>query len=140
MNMVQSNMLKHGEYSMVSEGAIIRTKMIGSFNENGMKPLIEDLTKEVLAQNGQPFVELFDFTEFEGMTPEAFQLVDKYNHWVNRQRFVAKALVCDTSLFEALANKLIEAQKSQKFKTFLSITEAEKWLMSELDEYYLNNF
>lgn len=129
-------MQAHGEFSIKVQGNIILTKLIGCFNVEGITLYCDAVKKLVIEQFAdRPFVMLVDDLEVEGGTPEAFEALNAYNHWMTGQAIVAKALIAHSKTIKQLTLQLSPEIKQQNIQYFTEYESALRWLADELKAY-----
>ena len=123
---------QHGEVQICYENRIISATLVGSFNEEGAIEYTEGIKNIVKGLEGQKYAILVDNSNMEGGTPEAYQVLEKYNQWLNNTNLVAKAIIVKTLITTELINTLSPSIKLQTTKTFKNKKLALKWLQSLL--------
>ncbi|QIR13699.1 hypothetical protein [Shewanella aestuarii] len=129
----------HGEHSVSMQEDIIYTKVIGAFNEFGIKNYTDTVMTLVKQREGKPFAVLVDNTKLEGATPEAFQLLESYNLWMNQQNMIAKALVFNVAILATITQSQTPSLCAENVKICKSIEEAQTWLELKIDQYKIRN-
>lgn len=117
--------------SLLSE-RIIYAKLIGSFSERGISDYINQVKTIISDFAGKPFAMLINNLEIEGGTPEAYQTLDNYNHWLNQQAIVAKAYIIDDNVTKHILLTRTPSLKQQNIAFFKTVNEAQDWLEAEL--------
>ncbi|SHO56546.1 hypothetical protein VQ7734_02315 [Vibrio quintilis] len=125
-------MLRHGEFTVTTDGQMIILQVSGSHNEYDTLAVTQELRQVVLAFEGKPFVELIDGRELQGTTPEGFKVLAEYEQWLSTQNFVARAFVSPNRIIPAIAEKHIDGIKENNVRNFIDIDAAKAWLLSEL--------
>ena len=74
-------------------------------------------------------------TDYEGFTPEASDISNDFNLWLNEQAMVAKAIVQPSLLARKMSLKNIPALKKQRIEYFDTKSDALLWLKA-LPEYF----
>ncbi len=121
---------EHGEALIYIKDNIIVAELIGAFNEEGAKKYTQDVKNIVKEfQNKNVFILVNDL-KVEGGTPEAYQELEKHNHWLTTQNLIAKAIVIKSSVTVELLDKLSPSQKQQNCKLFDNEIDAFIWLKS----------
>ena len=127
--------MEHGHFHITELNNVLMVKLLGSFNHEGACLLTKVLKTASENFNDSPFGLLFDVTEFEGGTPDAYKELDIYNSWLNSQNMVAKATVISSRIQISIANLLSPARKQQNTESFFDLTDAQIWLNQELEQY-----
>ena len=121
---------QHGEVQICCENNIIRATLIGSFNEEGAIKYTEGIKDIVRSLEGQKYAILVDNLNMEGGTPEAYQVLEQYNQWLNGTNLVGKAIIVKTLITTELIKSLSPSIKLQTTKSFKNRTLAIQWLQS----------
>ena len=122
--------LEHGSYSISKEDDIIRYDVSGSFNGRGAKAWSEAVKSEIESLNGRPFKVLVSHLQLEGGTPEAYDIADAFNQWLNKQNMLAKAIVSQSPIVEQIERRNVSAKQHQNICYFSTLDEAVTWLRS----------
>jgi hypothetical protein len=120
--------IQHGEVSIILKDNIIVATLIGAFNKKGAVEYTEGVKNLVKKLNDNKYAILVDNSCMEGGTPEAYQVLENYNQWLNKTNLVAKAMVVKTTITADLIQTLSPSVKLQTTKTFHDKTLAFKWL------------
>ncbi|MCL1141208.1 hypothetical protein [Shewanella gaetbuli] len=126
--------VEHGEFTIAVEGRVIKSKMIGSFNEYGAHRYTCAVIEIVKSFNQQPFAMLIDNSELLGGTPEAYQVLEEYNIWVNQQNMQGKAFVFPAAIMATIMKNLAPSMRADNIKIFSSMSDATNWIASTLAE------
>ncbi len=121
---------QHGEVDIIVEGNIIIATLVGSFNEIGAIQYTEGIKNIVNTFERKRYAILVDNSNMEGGTPQAYQVLEKYNQWLNKTNLVAKAMIVKTSVTTELINSLSPSIKQQTTQSFNDKKLAKKWLKS----------
>jgi len=121
---------QHGEVQICFENNIISATLIGSFNEEGAIKYTEGIKNIVKSLEGKKYAILVDNSDMEGGTPEAYQVLEQYNQWLNRTNLVAKAIIVKTLITTELIKTLSPSIKLQTTKSFKNKKLALQWLQS----------
>ena len=121
---------QHGEVQICCENNIISATLIGSFNEEGAIKYTEGIKDIVRSLEGQKYAILVDNLNMEGGTPEAYQVLEQYNQWLNGTNLVGKAIIVKTLITTELIKSLSPSIKLQTTKSFQNRTLAIQWLQS----------
>jgi len=127
--------VEHGEFSISLEGSIIKTKLMGSFNEFGAKRYTEAVIEVVKQLEGKPFAILVNNLELFGGTPEAYQVLEEYNKWVNQQHMLAKAFVFNAAILATIMKNMSPSMKADNIQMFKTLEDAESWLEAVLQQH-----
>ena len=127
--------VEHGEFSISLEGNIIKTKLMGSFNEFGAKRYTEAVIEVVKQLEGKPFAILVNNLELFGGTPEAYQVLEEYNKWVNQQHMLAKAFVFNAAILATIMKNMSPSMKADNIQMFKTLEDAESWLEAVLQQH-----
>jgi hypothetical protein len=120
--------LEHGHFTVTVYTNIIIATMKGSFNEYGAKALTDAIIAKIESFHGARFSIIVDDLELEGITPQGYEELNKYNEWLNGQNMIAKARVVNSSVILSIDNVRIPAKKKQKIKEFDNVLAAIEWL------------
>jgi hypothetical protein len=93
-----------------------------SINATGISPLHNILVT---------FCMLVDDIELHGFTPEAYQVVEESNKWLNGQCLIAKAFLTQSLVQEELDNYFVPSKKEQNAQVFCELETAINWLKSQ---------
>lgn len=124
----------HGECIVECEGGLIKATLKGMFNVAGGKRYTEGVQRYVEAMNGKPFVILVNNQALEGATPEAYQELERYNQWLNKQNMVAKAMVIDSKLQAGMIDAYSPARQEQNTRSFSDEISALEWLKLQMPD------
>jgi hypothetical protein len=105
--------LTHGESFISFDGDIITVKANGAFNREGVIEAFEKLRLLIENHHFKKFKILFDYLECHGGTPEAFEVINQSNIWLNNQNMIAKAVVINSPAI----NSILEARTVPKYLT-----------------------
>ncbi len=122
--------IEHGEVTIEVLDNIIIVRTEGAFNEYGTQQYTHGVRKIVDGMQGQSFSVLINNLEFQGGTPEAYQELESYNAWLNKQKLIAKAMVITSSINLDVINKLSPSRASQQTRSFDNEKDALSWLQS----------
>lgn len=124
--------MEHGIFHIAQKPNFLNIKLLGSFNQEGTLAFVKAMKAAIIEFNNLKFTLLFDITEFDGATPEAYKEVELYNLWLNNQKMVAKATVIRSRVQISIVNLLSPARQQQNTQNFYHYDEAEHWLTQEL--------
>lgn len=119
---------KHGDYLKEVNENVIVINANGSFNEFGAMDLFADIKSSITQFLGKPFLMLFLMDNFDGATPEAYQLTKIFNLWLNSQKVVAKALVYSGSATKNIDSFWVKTSVRHRAKYFDNEDNARAWL------------
>jgi hypothetical protein len=119
---------EHGTFTVTVDTNIIIAKMEGSFNEFGARALIKAIVDKIEKFNGEPFSIIVEDLQLEGITPEGYEELNKYNEWLNGQNMIAKARVANSAVILNIDSVRIPTVKKQKIKEFNNVPDAIEWL------------
>ncbi|WP_286266623.1 hypothetical protein [Thalassotalea atypica] len=127
--------IAHGEFDIYInqqyDTAMVCTRLSDSFNAEGFKLWMEAMKLTITSLQGQPFVMLVDELSATGATPEALELANKYNTWLNSQAMIAKAVVYSAPIYREIDKKNIPARQAQNIKFFEKVSTAKAWLAQQ---------
>ncbi len=123
--------ISHGIYKITQHGNTIEVVLSGAFNEFGAIDWTEAVKNIITTYQGKPFAILMDLTQAQGATPEAFDIGERYNEWLNTQNLVAKAVVYGSKVLKDIELSIAKAKKKQHIKNFDDIEQARIWLQSQ---------
>lgn len=125
---------EHGTSEVTLVDNIIRAKLSGSFNRQGCALYTERVKQIVATLNAQPFAMLIDDLDLEGGTPAAYQALQDYNVWLNRQAIVAKAFIINNNVTKHIILQRSPALLEQNIAFFNNYDDATLWLKQQLSE------
>ena len=108
---------------------------MGSFNEFGAKRYTEAVIEVVKQLEGKPFAILVNNLELFGGTPEAYQVLEEYNKWVNQQHMLAKAFVFNAAILATIMKNMSPSMKADNIQMFKTLEDAESWLEAVLQQH-----
>jgi hypothetical protein len=117
-----------GKYSIEIQGSLIYTKLSESFNHEGISLWINEMKEAINSLNGHSFIMLVDELSATGATPEALELANHYNKWLNSQALKAKAVVYSSKIYREIDISKLTARKEQNIAFFDNISDAKIWL------------
>ncbi|WCE28874.1 hypothetical protein [Vibrio sp. SCSIO 43137] len=125
-------MLEHGIYSVHIEGNIIIGRVVGSHNEYDVLAATNAFKKAIATFKGEPFGEIIDARDLDGVTPEGFAEIEKYNSWLVEHGIKARAFVVSNTVMPAIVKNRIKDLNGLKTKEFMDVEQAKIWLEQEL--------
>ncbi|GAC14528.1 hypothetical protein [Aliiglaciecola lipolytica] len=117
----------HGSYTIEVEHNIVHMRYVGMFNAATASLYAEEAKDKIRQLPYDEFFILGDLRKFLGATPDAYAIVNKFNHWVNTQNLRAKALVISNQVVAEIARERISAVKQQNLQYFKGTEEAINW-------------
>ena len=120
--------LRHGDTHFSIKGKIIIATLSGAYNKNGAIQYTEGIKSIVKSFNGERYAILVDNTDMEGGTPEAYQVLEEYNQWLNNTNLVAKAIVSNTTVTTDIIKSLSPSINLQKNMHFEDKETAMTWV------------
>lgn len=125
-----------GKFSIEIQSNLIHTRLSKSFNKDDISLWISEMKKTINSLQGEPFFMLVDELLATGATPEALELANEYNHWLNKQALKAKAVVYSSSIYREIDKILLTAREAQNIAFFDNVSEAQKWLEQLIEEHH----
>ncbi len=122
--------LVHGEVEIDIQDNIIIVRSTGAFNEFGAQKYTQGIKAAVASLQNQRFSILVNNLAFLGGTPEAYQELENYNIWLNKQKLIGKAMVITSSTTIDVIDKLSPSRAVQQTKNFTNEDDAMNWLHS----------
>jgi hypothetical protein len=122
--------IAHGEVSIEVQDNIIMVRTAGAFNEYGAKKYTDGIKTIIRELKDQSFSILINNLQFEGGTPEAYEELESYNSWLNKQKLIGKAMIITSSITLEVIDKLSPSRASQQIRSFNNETDAMDWLQS----------
>lgn len=123
----------HGIIDIDIDGDIIIARYIGLFNVDGMERELTKLRQAVESIAPAPFAILVDNLSVEGGTPEAYEVLELFNQWLNTQPLVAKATVSESSVKLKIVDERVPSRQLQNQRSFSTLESARRWLQSEMN-------
>ncbi|ENC6660018.1 MULTISPECIES: hypothetical protein [Aeromonas] len=123
--------LRHGESSVDTNGFSIITTVSGAFNKEGALVWANAMKRAIERFAGRPFCILIDMQKQVGSTPEAIEVYNTFNTWLNEQPLIAKAYVIASPVLHSITVARLPAVSGQNTRTFLCQEHAQKWLAEE---------
>lgn len=118
---------------------MIDVSLSGNFNKEGIVAYSEGVKDAVTTMAGKPFVMLIDSRLIEGGTPEAYDALEKYNHWLSTQNLIAKAVVMKNVVTQAILEQRTPTLSKQNTLYFDNRNDAFKWLNHSLSKHRKNS-
>lgn len=123
-----------GKVLVKTEGQIVIAKYIGTFNESGIHQQLEAVKEAVKGFGDKPFAMLVDVQFLVGGTPEAYEISDNFNRWLNTRNLIAKATVFQSKVKLKIIDARVISKKHQNHASFNNLGEARGWLKTQLKE------
>ena len=120
--------IPHGKHSIDFINETLVVTLTGTFNDLAVERWTNEVKEIVSTYSGKPFKMLMDLSSTSGGTPEAFDVANRYNQWLNTQNLIAKAIIYSCKMNEAIEQKYVWAKEIQNIKTFNNRREAFDWL------------
>ena len=118
----------HGEYHLFWQGNQLHIRLAGSFNKQGAQRYVEDVKQAILGMNKKPFVILIDADDFDGATPDAYQVSEALSEWLANTAMQAKAIVSKSELKVDTAKVFEPGLNKVNVRNFSDEESAQKWL------------
>lgn len=119
-----------GSYDFRIEGNILFQTFIGMFSENSARAYLKEAQQLIKKFDGNPFFIVIDIREMDGATPEAYDMTEHYNQWVNTQHLVAKAIIVKNKVVGKIGSNRMPTLKTQNLQYFNDIDGALAWFES----------
>lgn len=113
----------------VSEQTII-ARLIGNCSGKLAANFTNELKQTIRNISPKPFYLIINIIEFEGATPEAYQIQENFNQWLRSTNLVAKANVISSQLVSNIVGNQMPSRENQLFKICESEEEAKAWFES----------
>ena len=126
--------MEHGIFHIAKQPNLLNIKLVGSFNKEGSTAFVEAMKSAIQGFNDISFALLYDITELEGATPDAYEEIEECNLWLNTQKMVAKATVIKSRVQISIVDFLSPSRKQQNTQSFYHNSDAEVWLTQELSK------
>lgn len=127
--------MEHGIFHIAHQPSFLLIKLTGSFNQEGSLAFTKAIKAAIAEFDPSSFALLYDITEFEGATPDAYEEIESLNIWLNAQKLIAKAMVIKSRIQISIVNFLSPARKFQNTQHFYHHSDAQIWLTQELENY-----
>jgi len=122
--------IAHGEVDIEVMDNIIIVRTAGAFNEYGTQRYTDGVREVIDSLQGQSFSILINNLEFQGATPEAYEELENYNAWLNKQKLIAKAMVITSAITLDVINMRSPSRAAQQNQSFDNEKDAMTWLTS----------
>jgi len=109
-----------------------RLVLLGDFNKQGIKDVLNKVTNEIENLDGKQFAILINYINFFGATHEVFKIIAEYNYWLVTKNIVAKARVIINKTISAAIDSQINLIGKPKHRDFESESNAIFWLEMNL--------
>ncbi|GAA6183616.1 MULTISPECIES: hypothetical protein [Alteromonadaceae] len=117
-----------GSYQFRVEGNVVYQTFTGMFSGSTAQAYLSETRKMISQFDGKPFCNLIDIRAMEGLTPEGYEMIDKFNQWVNTQNLAAKAIVVSNDVVGKIVSERVPELKKQNLRYFHDFNEAVKWI------------
>ena len=119
---------QHGEFSVRLEGNMLLCSLKSNINRE-TAVAYSDAVKLAIRQVDGPFFMLIETSEFTGATPEAFEIAEQLNSWINdTERLAAKAVVGMQPTLSMISRSRELAIAAQNLRYFDDFASALDWL------------
>ncbi len=122
----------HGQCFVSVDDDIVYVKAVGGFNLEGVITATRDIASAIHTLEHKKFKFLADYSELEGAIPEAFDKLNEFNRWLNKQNMTAKAVVINSSVTLDILRQRAPARNLHNDKNFENKAEAIEWLKQQL--------
>ena len=123
--------MEHGSYSIDLKQGCIVVRLIGAFNCEGMALYIDAMKAAIQQIQSSKLSIVINHLEFEGAGPEALELINQYNSWLDCHYIVNKAFVGTQAMYQYIAENKMTTGLNQCMQFFDSEEGAINWLLSE---------
>lgn len=123
--------IEHGESTIVAKENIIHITLKGAFNEYGAIDVSKKTMEIIRNFNQKRFMLLVNLLNLDGATPEAFNISNEFNEWLNSQNMVAKAIVITSQVIKAIDQQWVPSKVVQNIEYFDSENDALIWLKKQ---------
>jgi len=120
--------IEHGENTIIAKENIIHITLKGAFNEYGAIDVSKKTMEIIRNFNQKRFMLLVNLLNLDGATPEAFNISNEFNEWLNSQNMVAKAIVITSQVIKAIDQQWVPSKVVQNVEYFDSEDDALRWL------------
>lgn len=120
--------IEHGESTIIAKDNIIHITLKGAFNEYGAIGVSKTTMEIIRNFNQKRFMLLVNLLSLDGATPEAFNISNEFNEWLNSQNMVAKAIVITSQAIKAIDQQWVPSKVVQNVEYFYSEDDALRWL------------
>lgn len=124
-------MFEHGSFVVRQIDNILFCRLTGSFNKEGIEGYINEIKHCFNNSEGTPLGMLIDNLAFEGGTPDAYQVFEQYNQWLNYQPIVGKAFIVNSIMTKEIMLKQSPALRKQNIDFFNEEEDALTWLRAQ---------
>ena len=123
--------LANGKFQITINEHVISTILFESFNPEGISLWITAMKEAINSFQGKPFSLLVNELEATGATPDALALANSYNHWLNEQNLIAKAVIYSANIYKEIDKKALPSRKHQNIAFFNDPEQAAAWLEAQ---------
>jgi hypothetical protein len=126
-------MHEHGTFSVVLEGNLLSITLLGTFNDIATLSACQQIEAKVESLNGQAFGILLNCIGYEGSTPDAHKISNKYLLWLNKSNYIALATIYSQNIYaDIVKNEQAALSELKSRREFTDVQEAKLWLISQL--------
>lgn len=121
----------HGSYSIEIDNNVIICRLRGSWNKEQALAFQHELQHNVNQINDIKWIYLVDASEFEGATPQAYQVQDLTIQWCVTNNLSKRIIISDNSMTVAIARKFQSNFQTIDTEVVASFEQAKALLNSE---------
>lgn len=125
-------MTQHGNFSVHIKDSTIHVSSRGSFNVEGTLKCCEAIDNAIAQLSPSPFLICVDLTKFEGATPEAWDVTERFNESLINRPLTAKAIVANSRFVTSYVESVNKSAIRHKIKVFDDPEAANSWLINHL--------
>jgi hypothetical protein len=124
--------IEHGDNTIILKENIIHITLKGSFNEYGAEKVSQKTSAIIKSLNQSKFLIFVDLLNLDGATPDAFNISNKFNGWLNGQNMVAKAIVITSQVIKSIDQQWVPSKAVQNIEYFDNEDDALVWLNKQI--------
>lgn len=122
----------HGEYNLTVNENIIRLELVGSFNIETARVVYRKLKKIIKTFKNKPYYIIENITHFLGATPEAYEVANKDNGWINQfNPPVMRLFIVSNTIHTSIALKQEKELAKQNLIYFNDEESALEWISED---------
>lgn len=122
-------MFEHGDCIITNRDGIVYVTLEGSFNDLAVHNCIDKMKRLLESEESETFSMLVSYEGLAGGTPEAYQISNDFNKWLNEEKkLYKKAIVSNNDLVVDISLRLQDQLRKQNIRVFSSKKDALKWL------------
>ena len=121
---------QHGQFQVKIEGKTIHVASRGSFNAEGTLKCCEAIDHAIAQLAPSHFLICVDLTEFEGATPDAWDITEQFNQALLSRPLTAKAIIVKSRFVESYVETVNQSEIRHKTQVFSNSQQALTWLNS----------